>query len=451
MLLWERNEIMNIINLKIIQKYWKTIQRYLIALLLVALASQVNLELFESDFVVSAGVILFVIFLYNYDDINPIVFGILSGAIIIVLRLVVYQIIGNVNTEVVTSYMPEMVFYVIYSIFYMLFLENDRKNNLGFVYIVFIICDFASNLIEVFVRYTVLEEFTFLKFIPTLLIVSFIRSSIVWIVLTAFNYYNMMLTNKEHEERYKRLLLLTSQLKTEMYFIEKNMDNIEKVIVQSNELFEKINNNKDNDKWADISLIISKEVNEIKKDNELVVRGIKDITEKELKDEGMEYKYISNILLEAIKKEMKICNKNIEFEFNIGENFYTIKHYYLISILRNLIMNSMDAIRRSQENAKISVIHENNEQLHIFTITDNGAGIDDEYLKQIFTPGFSTKVCNETGQVNRGLGLCIVKNIVEEHLKGSLEVNSKPGIGTSIVISIPRIYLEEKAHKDYKG
>lgn len=442
---------MNILNFEIIQKHWKTIQRYLIALLLVAVASQVNLELFESGFVVSAGVILFVIFLYNYEDINPIIFGIFSGAIILLLRLAVYQISGSVDTEVVTSYMPEMVFYVIYSIFFMLFLENERKNNLGFVYIVLIICDFASNLIEVFVRYTVLEEFTFLEVIPTLLIVSFVRSSIVWTVLTAFNYYNMMLTNKEHEERYKRLLLLTSQLKTEMYFIEKNMDNIEKVIAQSNNLFEKINNNKDNDKWAEISLSISKEVNEIKKDNELVVRGIKDITEKELKDEGMEYKFINNILLETINKETKICNKNIEFEFNVGENFYTFKHYYLISILRNLIMNSMDAIRRSQKNAKISVIHENNDQLHIFTITDNGAGIDDEYLKQIFSPGFSTKVSNETGEVNRGLGLCIVKNIVEEQLKGSIEVNSKPGIGTNIVISIPGKYLEEKIHEGFKG
>lgn len=420
----------------------KTVQRMLVTSLLVALSSQINLELFESDFVVSAGVVLFVIVMYQYDDISPIPFGILSGIMIFASRLAVQQIFGTVNSEVVNSYLPEIVFYVVYSIFFALFSENDRKNNLIFIYILCILCDFASNFLEVFIRYTVLGELTLTDVVPTLVIVSLIRSSIVWIILTSFNYYNLMLTKKEHEERYKRLLLLTSQLKTEMYWIEKSMDNIEKVMVHSEELYNKINNNQDNDSWADMSLTIARNINEIKKDNELVFRGIKDITEKELKDKGMKYKEIISILTETLKKETKRNNKKIEFDFNMGENFYTINHYYLMTVLRNLITNSMDAIRKSQKDAKISVDHQNDEQQHVFKVSDNGTGIEEEYLQDIFSPCFSTKVNNETGEVNRGLGLCIVKYIVEEHLKGKVEVNSKLGIGTTIIISIPKIFLE---------
>lgn len=440
---------MNEINLNTTQM--QKIYKMLVASLLVALVSQVNLELFESDFVVSAGVVLFVIFLYYYDDFNPIPFSIVSGGMVIVLRLIVHWILEGDSMGYVSSYMPELVFYVIYSVFFVLFSEGDRKNNSLYVYILCILCDFASNFVEVFVRYTVLGELNLVNTVPTLIIVSLIRSTVVWVILNAFNYYNMMLSKKEHEERYKRLLLLTSQLKTEMFWIEKNMDSVEKVVAQSLELHKKINNSGDKEICSKLSLSIARDVNEIKKDNELVFRGIKDITEKQLKDKGMEYKDINNILSETMKRETKRCNKNIEFEFNIGENFYTMNHYCLMCILRNLIVNSMDSIRQSQNNAKISVIHEDNDEHHIFKVSDNGSGINEEYLREIFSPGFSTKVSNETGEVNRGLGLSIVKYIVEEQLNGKIEINSKVGFGTDIIICIPKISLNENIYSSIEG
>lgn len=419
--------------------------------LLVALSSQVNLELLESNFVVSAGVIFYVIFLFYYEEFIPIFFGILSGTMILLLRLAVHQVLfGGVNIEVATANAPEIIFYTIYAIFFMLFLENNWEDNFGLVFVVLIICDFASNVLEVFVRYAVLEEKALIGVVPTLLVVSVIRSSVIWVALTALNYYNMMLTKKEHEERYKKLLLLTSQLKTEMYWIEKNMNNIEKVVTQSYDLYEKINNKQNNNSWSDMALNIARDVSEIKKDNGLVVRGIRDITEKELSDKGMEYKDINGILSETMIKETKRCNKDIKFEFVMGENFYTYKHYYLMTVLRNLILNSMDAIRKSQEDAKICVVHETDVQQHVFKIVDNGSGICEEYLKQIFSPGFSTKVNSETGKVNRGLGLSIVKYIIEENFNGKLELDSKSGTGTTIIISIPKSILEGLEEEVYE-
>lgn len=422
----------------------ESMQNMFIALILVALASQINLELFESDFVVSAGVILFVIFLFYYEKFIPIIFGTLSGLAIFGLRIGVQHIFGNGESVVIESYMPEIVFYVIYSVFFMLFLENDRKNNLGYVFIVLILCDFASNLLEVFVRYVTFEDISILEFIPTLIFVSFIRSSIAWVALTALYYYNMMLDNKEQQERYKRLLLLISKLETEVYWIENNITNIKKTVAHSYELHDKIINNKDRDKWADMSLSIAKDVNEIKHDNELVIKGIKDITEKELKNKGMKYKEINDILSETMIKECKICDKDISFEFVIGEDFYTTNNYYLMTVLRNLIINSIDAVRNAQEDGKIRLVHESNVENHVFTVWDNGCGIRKEFLSDIFSPSFSTKVNNQTGEACRGLGLSIVKYIVENHLKGSVEVASDLGKGTTFIISIPRESLEEQ-------
>ncbi len=63
-------------------------------------------------------------------------------------------------------------------------------------------------------------------------------------------------------------------------------------------------------------------------------------------------------------------------------------------------------------------------------IADRGAGIDPAHLPRVFDPYFTTK------RGGTGLGLAIAKNIVEG-LGGTIGVNSAPGSGTEIRISLP--------------
>ena len=63
-------------------------------------------------------------------------------------------------------------------------------------------------------------------------------------------------------------------------------------------------------------------------------------------------------------------------------------------------------------------------------IADRGPGIDPAHLPRVFDPYFTTK------RGGTGLGLAIAKNIVEG-LGGTIGVNSAPGIGTEIRISLP--------------
>jgi len=69
-------------------------------------------------------------------------------------------------------------------------------------------------------------------------------------------------------------------------------------------------------------------------------------------------------------------------------------------------------------------------------VRDNGAGIPDERLAEIWTP-FRTSKANGTG-----LGLAIVRKIVEAH-GGAVEVESAPGRGTSFLVTLPRKALAE--------
>lgn len=66
-------------------------------------------------------------------------------------------------------------------------------------------------------------------------------------------------------------------------------------------------------------------------------------------------------------------------------------------------------------------------------IEDNGIGMTEEQLDQIFIPFFTTKATSEKGT---GLGLSIIKKIIDAH-KGTMQVRSKYGEGTTFMITLP--------------
>ena len=65
-------------------------------------------------------------------------------------------------------------------------------------------------------------------------------------------------------------------------------------------------------------------------------------------------------------------------------------------------------------------------------VSDTGPGIEEDHLKQVFEPFFSTK---ERGT---GLGLALTQQIIHEH-GGTIAVRSAPGDGTVFTISLPLV------------
>ena len=94
----------------------------------------------------------------------------------------------------------------------------------------------------------------------------------------------------------------------------------------------------------------------------------------------------------------------------------------------NLLQNSIQA---TPDGGTLAVaVKENGEKHACITIDDNGSGMNDESLEHIFEP-FSR------GSRGTGLGLSIVHNIIRDH-GGRIDVQSKPGVGTSITIELPK-------------
>jgi PAS domain S-box-containing protein len=101
----------------------------------------------------------------------------------------------------------------------------------------------------------------------------------------------------------------------------------------------------------------------------------------------------------------------------------------LIQVFVNLLTNACDA---SSAGARVEVWAERQNGETRIAVADSGAGIPEAVRDRIFEPFFTTKVAGE----GTGLGLSLVYSIVREH-RGSVEVASSEGVGTTITVVLP--------------
>jgi two-component system NtrC family sensor kinase len=101
----------------------------------------------------------------------------------------------------------------------------------------------------------------------------------------------------------------------------------------------------------------------------------------------------------------------------------------LNQVIVNLVINALQAMPRGGR----LTIHTHPEGDHVFlTIEDTGTGMNEEVLKQIFTPFFTTK---EVG-LGTGLGLPVVHDIITSH-GGTIHVDTQISSGTRFEIHFP--------------
>ena len=127
--------------------------------------------------------------------------------------------------------------------------------------------------------------------------------------------------------------------------------------------------------------------------------------------------------------------KKLSLDVQTEENLYTDKHYFFMSVMRNLLNNAIEASVKPEVRIKVTEASDND--FYIFKVEDDGPGILPEDLEQIFHPGFSTKINYDTGEVNRGLGLNLVKDLIENQWHGVIRAVSQPG-QTIFTIHIPK-------------
>ena len=152
-----------------------------------------------------------------------------------------------------------------------------------------------------------------------------------------------------------------------------------------------------------------------------------------LKTEQINYSELVNNLIDLFRA--KAAEKNIDLEVLVPSNdiFLTLDKDEITQALSAVLNN---ALRYSNENSTVNILVEETKNTVETTITDQGIGISDTDLPNIFDEFYVVNTYSADKQKCIGLGLAIAKKIVELH-KGKISVKSTLEKGASFKIILP--------------
>ncbi|NYB95547.1 sensor histidine kinase [Clostridium beijerinckii] len=393
---------------------------------LISILAQIYIYPFNSRFVLGVGVIVIGLIFSISENIYPVLIGIITGTITASIRSIgLLMSSSSYSNDIIMQFMPAAIFYIIYGILGTIFSLTRRNKSIIHLYLSLISFDIICNTAEILVR-NMFSISTIKVIIVTALVRAFIQCSAFLI----YKYQKLYIKTLEHQKRYAELNLMVSKIYAEAFYLQKSTNDLNTIMREAYNLYEM---NKDKEEFSVKALSLAQNAHEIRKNNDRVLRGINQLVQNVEKAEYMSMSEIFCIISDNTKRQIDNVNSNIFIKFKLEED-YSIKRYYdIFAILNNLIINAIEAC--SGDNM-INVIGEISQKELLLDVSDNGTGIDKDVLPYIFNIGFSTKFNEETGAMSTGIGLCHVKNLLE-NLGGSIEVESDIDRGTKFLVKIP--------------
>ncbi len=144
---------------------------------------------------------------------------------------------------------------------------------------------------------------------------------------------------------------------------------------------------------------------------------------------------INSIVASAITLVNHLIKKTTRhFSVSYGKGLPQFWGHYqqLEQVIINLLQNACQSLSEMEDKIGLDTIYQDEDNMLVVTITDEGGGITEKDLEHITDPFFTTR--RENG--GTGLGLSISDKIVREH-SGTLLFSSIPGKGTTVSLSIP--------------
>ncbi|WP_125153038.1 ATP-binding protein [Clostridium rectalis] len=176
------------------------------------------------------------------------------------------------------------------------------------------------------------------------------------------------------------------------------------------------------------------QINEIEEAKKYIIKQKKEQQQKiSLVMNKIEDTTIAALMLGKISRAKELgVDLFINSESNLNKFHGKINSNALVTIIGNLLENSIESVSLNEKQDKIIeiFINESNYEL-IIRVKDTGGGIEKDKIHHIFQSGFSTK-----GE-NRGKGLSLVKEVIK-NLDGKIKVFSQIGDGAEFLVNIPK-------------
>lgn len=251
--------------------------------------------------------------------------------------------------------------------------------------------------------------------------------SLLLVGITVFSfiliYRNMLKQQRLGELKNEFISNITHELKTPIATVG--------VAIEALKSFNAIHDPQRTKEYLDISQ------NELQRLNLLVDKVLK-LSMFEKKEIELKYE-IANLkdIAEEVVASMRLQTEKHRAQVLLnceGDCTLQADRLHLLSVVFNLLDN---ALKYSNGNPVIKIDIEEKENSIVMKVADNGIGISSEYQSKIFDKFFRVPHGDTHNAKGYGLGLSYVAHVVKKH-KGTISVESKPGEGTTFIISLPK-------------
>jgi len=155
-------------------------------------------------------------------------------------------------------------------------------------------------------------------------------------------------------------------------------------------------------------------------------------------------KEVVKLSVDLLKVKHQVARAPVEEQLEV-DTIWGVKAQ-IMEVVYNLLDNAYEATQemttyfetqeeRHAYKAKIVIRSEETPHSYILTVSDNGVGMREKDKDKIFAPFFTTKSSYKSGT---GIGMYIIKRIVDENHKGRVWFESKYKKGTTISIELPK-------------
>ncbi|WP_321369623.1 tetratricopeptide repeat-containing sensor histidine kinase [uncultured Draconibacterium sp.] len=160
------------------------------------------------------------------------------------------------------------------------------------------------------------------------------------------------------------------------------------------------------------------------------------VTKIEIKPDRIQLTNTIKNTLDTLEQSARL--KQITITLNTDDQLQVIFDPNMLqTVVRNILSN---AIKFTPRGGKITVKTSASEQNAVMLkITDTGIGIEPDRLSKLFDIGTSSSSQGTENEKSNGLGLILVKEFVERN-NGTIQIDSKKGKGTTVVLLLPATY-----------
>ena len=406
--------------------------------LVISVAAQINIDApkVAPGFVFAIDVIVLNLFIFCFSDkYSAMQIALISAVFSPTFRFITSMSADMSFKENALNCFPDAIFFIAYG-------------PLMYFCISIFVADFGGNAAEVYVLSLIRNgNFISKDMFNTLMIIAMARTGIALAIIISMEYYTKVQTERSHNRKIQFMVDQSVTISDEMRFILNNKEDVERVLKEAYALHTDMKEAGISDEFTRRALEIARGTHEIKGCYQEILDTLDNLNRNSQGEPDLLMSEIlkfmkSNVLKTALTKHM-----NVKFEIDQRIDFKVKESYKTISVLRNLTVNALEAFEGSDGEIRVMATwcrHSSLGPCHRIEVEDNGPGIDEADIETIFLPGYSTKMNMDTGIVQRGLGLSLVRDYVENDFGGRIKVKNRKEGGTRFVIEIPPGNFEEE-------